>query len=69
MIASNLYFHYTPNYPRRQRRGHDYCLTTIIPETEKAGSPSVFNGFRKIQRSWVFSLKTVQPLKTQHFIS
>ena len=47
---------------------HDYDLTTITYKTEKAGLSSVFNGFRKIQRSWVFSLKTVQPLKTQHFI-
>ena len=46
-----------------------YCLTTIIRNPQKAGLPSVFNGFRKVQRSWLFSLKTVQPLKTQHFIS
>nr|DAY32869.1 MAG TPA: hypothetical protein [Caudoviricetes sp.] len=44
-------------------------MTTTIRKTEKANFPSVFNGFRKVQRSWLFSLKTVQPLKTQHFIS
>ena len=44
-------------------------VTTIIRNPQKAGLPSVFNGFRKVQRSWLFSLKTVQPLKTQHFIS
>ena len=56
------------NYPRRQRRRRDDYLTTIVRETLKAGLSSAFNGFRKVQRSWVFSLKTVQPLKTQHFI-
>jgi len=68
MIASILCFHYTRNCPRRQRQRCDYCLTTIVHETEKAGSPSVFNGFRKVQRSWAFSLKTAQPLKIQCFI-
>ena len=43
-------------------------MTTIIRNPQKADLPSVFNGFRKVQRSWLFSLKTVQPLKTQHFI-
>ena len=60
-----------PAYERQiMKPAHDddYCLTTISHKTEKAGLPSVFNGFRKIQRSWVFSLKTVQPLKIQHFI-
>ena len=47
----------------------DYYLTTIIRNPQKAGLSSVFNGFRKVQRSWLFSLKTVHPLKTQHFIS
>ena len=47
---------------------HDYCLTTILSKTGKASSPSVFNSFRKVQRNRMFSPKTVQPLKTQHFI-
>ena len=46
----------------------DYCLTTIVREVSKAGLPRVFNGFQEIQRSRVFSVKTVQPLKAQHFI-
>ena len=46
----------------------DYCLTTISHKTEKAGLPSVFNGFHKIQRNGMFSPKTSQPLKIQHFI-
>jgi len=68
MIASILCFHYTRNCPRRQRRSHDYWLTTIIPETEKAGSPSIFKGFTRIQKRQTFSLKIAQPLKIQYFI-
>jgi len=43
-------------------------LTTIAEEIEKASFPSVFNGFLEIQRNRVLSVKTAQPLKTQHFI-
>ena len=68
MLASNLCFHYTLNHPRRQRQGHDYCLTTISCKTEKADSPSVFNDFAIILKRPTFSLKTAQPLKIQHFI-
>ena len=57
------------NQVAEPKEAGDYCLTTIICKTVNVDSSSVFNGFRKIQRSWVFSLKTVQPLKTQHFIS
>ena len=46
----------------------DYYLTIIIRNPQKAGLPSAFNGFRKAQRSWMFSPKTVQSLKKQHFI-
>ena len=69
MIASILCFHYTRNCPRRQRQRCDYCLTTIVHETEKARFPSVFNGFTRIQKRRTFSLKIAQPLKIQHFIS
>ena len=48
--------------------GHDYCLTTIVQETKKAGLSSVFNGFAIIQKRRGISSKTVQSLKTQHFI-
>ncbi len=43
-------------------------MTTIAEEIEKASFPSVFNGFLEIQRNRVLSVKTAQPLKTQHFI-
>ena len=46
----------------------DYRLTTISHKTEKAGLPSVFNGFAIIQKRRMFSSKAEQPLKTQHFI-
>ena len=48
--------------------GHDYCLTTIIPETEKAGLSSAFNGFATIQKRRTISSKTGHSLKTQYFI-
>jgi len=48
--------------------GHDYCLTTIVQETKKAGLSSVFNGFAIIQKRRGISSKTVQSLKMQHFI-
>ena len=44
-------------------------MTTTIRKIEKADFPSVFNGFWEIQKRLIFSLKTAQPLKTQHFIS
>ena len=69
MIASILCFHYTRNCPRRQRQRCDYCLTTIVHETEKARFPSVFNGFTRIQKRRTFSLKIAQPLKIQYFNS
>ena len=43
-------------------------MTTIVREVSKAGLPCVFNGFQEIQKKQVLSVKTVQPLKTQHFI-
>ena len=69
MIASILCFHYTWNCPRRQRQRCDYCLTTIVQETKKAGLSSVFNGFAIIQKRREISSKIVQSLKMQHFIS
>ena len=56
------------NHPCRHRQGRDYYLTTIIRNPQKAGLSSVFNGFQEIQQNRIFSLKNVQPLKTQHFI-
>ena len=52
----------------RPKKEPDYCLTTIVREGSKAGLPCVFNGFQEIQKKQVLSVKTVQPLKTQHFI-
>ena len=46
----------------------DYCLTTIIRNPQKAGLPSVFNGFATIQKGRTFSSKAGHSLKTQHFI-
>ena len=55
--------------PTQMISGNDMTVTTIIRNPQKAGLPSVFNGFQEIQRNRMFSVKTVQPLKTQHFIS
>ena len=46
----------------------DYCLTTIVRETLKAGLSSAFNGFATIQKRRTFSSKAGYSLKTQHFI-
>ena len=52
----------------RPKKEPDFCLTTISSKPRKAGLPSAFNGFQEIQRNRVLSVKTAQPLKTQHFI-
>ena len=43
-------------------------VTTIIRNPQKAGLPSVFNGFAIIQKRREISSKIVQSLKMQHFI-
>ena len=53
---------------RKPSHDGDYCLTTIAEEIEKVSFPSVFNGFLEIQQNRMFSVKTAQPLKIQHFI-
>ena len=63
------YFLLYPELPSPSTAGRDYYLTTIIRNPQKAGLSSAFNGFQEIQQNRIFSLKNVQPLKTQHFIS
>ena len=43
-------------------------VTVEVISDFKVKKASVFNGFQEIQRNRMFSVKTVQPLKTQHFI-
>ena len=47
------------NQVAEPKEAGDYCLTTILSKTGKAGSPSVFNSFRKVQRNRMFSPKTI----------